>query len=51
MFEADLLTDQEYLAIDTDSKSIVAAAVEFAEQIRREVREFIGTRATYETVY
>jgi len=27
------------------------AAVEFAEQIRREVREFIGTRATYETVY
>ena len=27
------------------------AAVEFAEQIRREVREFIGTGATYETVY
>jgi hypothetical protein len=27
------------------------AAVEYAEEIRREIREFIGTGATYETIY
>jgi len=28
-----------------------AAAVAFAEDIRREIREFIRTDATYETIY
>ncbi len=32
MFDADMLTEQQYAAMDSDCKSIVAEAIEFAEQ-------------------